>query len=64
MYRRTVRVGGSGGGDPARRGLRPRGRPAEQLLVDVVADPADALRHEQGGGSRVHEPADIHVLAS
>ncbi len=31
------------------------GRAAEQLLVEVVADPADALRDEQGGRHRVHD---------
>ena len=31
------------------------GRLAEQLLVEVVADPADRLGHQQGGRHRVHE---------
>src|ERR1700744_4053325 len=31
---------------------------AEELLVEVVADPADRLGDEQGGGGAVHEVGD------
>src|SRR6185312_11211115 len=34
------------------------GRAAEELLVEVVADPADRLGDEQGGGGAVHEGGD------
>src|SRR5206468_7580060 len=34
-------------------------RPAEQLLVEVVADPADRLRDEDRRGGRVQHPGDI-----
>src|ERR1019366_7320241 len=35
-----------------------RGRPAEQLLVEVVADPPDRLCDEHSGGAGVHELRD------
>src|SRR5581483_10059964 len=41
-----------------------RGRAAEQLLVEVVADPADALRHQQGGRDRVHELGRVDAVAA
>ena len=37
------------------------GRPAEQFLVEVVPDPAESLRDEQGGRHRVHDHR--HVAA-
>ncbi len=38
---------------------RQRGRTAEQLLVEVVADPADRLGHQQPGSGGVHESEEV-----
>src|SRR5271163_4864531 len=37
---------------------------AEELLVEVVADPADRLGDQQARGGCVHEPGDAHALAA
>ena len=41
-----------------------RGRPAEQLLVEVVADPADRLSDEQSWSGRVQECGDVGAGAA
>jgi len=43
---------------------RQRRRPAEQLLVEVVADPSDRLGDEQPGSSGIHECGDVHTRAA
>src|SRR5260370_2416162 len=40
---------------------RQSGRPAEQLLVEVVADPADCLRNEQRRRGSVEELRDVRA---
>jgi len=39
-------------------------RPAEELLVEVVADPTDRLGDQQPRRGRVHEAHDVHVAPS
>jgi hypothetical protein len=41
-----------------------RCRAAEELLVEVVADPADGLRDEQAGGGGVQEGRDVGTAAA
>ena len=43
---------------------RQRRRPAEQLLVEVVADPPDRLRDEQRRRGGVHEQRDVRAVAA
>ena len=62
MERAVRRVPGRAVGDRDLQSPGQRGRPAEQLLVEVVADAPDRLRHQQGRGDRVHEQAHVRVV--